>query len=113
MLPVNQIKVFLQVSRVNMAFAELQLSPRVVVDIVDTHFLHDAKTSLRRWRDLVGDGKGGEDIVQREDVGIREKRWKDYEIEGNMSEFEDGGRKETKEGNTQGYLLLRGLKVNF
>ena len=47
-LPLNEIKVFLQVSWVNMAFAELQLSPRVVVNVVDTHFLHDAETTLRR-----------------------------------------------------------------
>lgn len=47
-LPVNDVKVFLKVSWVNVGFAELQLSPRVVVNVVDTHFLHDAKTSLRR-----------------------------------------------------------------
>ena len=47
-LPVNEVKVFLKVSRVNMALAELQLSTRIVVNVVNTHFLHDAKTSLRR-----------------------------------------------------------------
>lgn len=50
-LPVNEVKVFLQVSWVNMALAELQLSSRVVVNVVNTHFFHDAKTSLRRQRD--------------------------------------------------------------
>lgn len=46
-LPVDEIKVFLQVSHVDVAFAELQLSTRVVVNVVDTHLLHDAKASLR------------------------------------------------------------------
>lgn len=47
-LPVNEAEVFLQVSRVDVGFAKLQLSSRVVVNVVNTHFLHDAKTSLRR-----------------------------------------------------------------
>ena len=47
-LPVNEIKVFLQVSWVNVGFAELQLSPRVVVNVVDAHFICDAETALRR-----------------------------------------------------------------
>lgn len=46
-LPVNEVKEFLQVSWVNVGLAELQLSTRVVVNIVDTHFLHDAKTALK------------------------------------------------------------------
>lgn len=57
-LPVNEVKVFLQVSRVNVALAELQLGSGVVVNVVNTHFLHDAKTSLRRQRGLDGDGGG-------------------------------------------------------
>lgn len=56
-LPVNDIKVFLQISWINMAFAELQLSPRIVMNVVDTHFLHDAKTSLRKRSDLVREGR--------------------------------------------------------
>lgn len=61
-LPVNEVKVFLQVSLVNVALAELQLSSRIVVNVVNTHFLHDAKTSLRRQRDLDGDGEEGVDV---------------------------------------------------
>lgn len=49
-LPVNEVKIFLQVSLVNVALAELQLGMGVVVNVVDTHFLHDAKTTLRRQR---------------------------------------------------------------
>lgn len=59
-LPVNEVKVFLQVSWVNMGLAELQSSSRIVVNVVDTHFLHDAKTSLRRQRVLDGGGKEGQ-----------------------------------------------------
>lgn len=47
-LPVNEAEVFLQVTRVDVGLAELQLSSGVVVNVVNTHFLHDAKTSLRR-----------------------------------------------------------------
>lgn len=57
-LPVNEVKVFLQVSGVNVALAELQLSAGVVVDVVNAHLLHDAKTSLRRRRHSDGDGGG-------------------------------------------------------
>lgn len=39
-----------------MAFAKLQLSSRVVVNVVNTHFIHDAKSSLRIQRDLDEDG---------------------------------------------------------
>ncbi len=46
-LPVNEVKEFLQVFCVDVGFAELQLSSRVVVNVVNTHFLHDAKTSLK------------------------------------------------------------------
>lgn len=53
-LPANGVKVSLQVSRVYVGLAELQLSSRIVVNVVDTHFLHDAKTSLKRQRDLDG-----------------------------------------------------------
>lgn len=51
MLPVNEVKIFLQVSRVDVGLAQLQLGARVVVDVVNAHFLHDAETSLRRQRD--------------------------------------------------------------
>lgn len=59
-LPVNEVKVFLQVLWVNVALAELQLSSRVVVNVVDTHFIHDAKTSLRTqemWMEVEGGGE--------------------------------------------------------
>lgn len=45
-LPVNKAKVLLQVFWFDVALAQLQLSSRVVVNVVNTHFLHDAKTSL-------------------------------------------------------------------
>lgn len=51
-LPVDEVKIFLKVSWVNVGFAQLKMGPRVVVNIVDAHFLHDAKTSLRRRTDL-------------------------------------------------------------
>lgn len=57
-LPANGVKVSLQVSRVYVGLAELQLSSRIVVNVVDTHFLHDAKTSLKRQRDLDGEVDG-------------------------------------------------------
>lgn len=44
--PADEGKIFLQVSRINVALAELQLSLRVVVNVVHAHLLHDAKTSL-------------------------------------------------------------------
>lgn len=44
--PVNEAKIFLQVSEVHVALAELQLRSRVVVNVVHTHLLHDAKPSL-------------------------------------------------------------------
>ena len=69
-LPVNEVKVFLQVSWVNVALAELQLSSRVVVNVVNTHFFHDAKASLRTERDLDGD-RGRCRYIQRTDVGIK------------------------------------------
>lgn len=50
-LPANGVEVSLQVFRVYVGLAELQLSSRIVVNVVDTHFLHDAKTSLKRQRD--------------------------------------------------------------
>lgn len=62
-LPVNEVKVFLKVSWVNVGFAQLKMSPRVVLNVVDTHFLHDAKTSLRRQRDLKGDKKENKDAT--------------------------------------------------
>lgn len=72
-LPVNEVKVFLKVSWVNMGFAQLKMSPRVVMNVVDTHFLHDAKTSLRRPTDLKGDKK----------KKVNERR-EDYEKEVNV-----------------------------
>lgn len=50
--PVNEAKIFLQVSEVHVALAELQLSSRVVVNVVHTHLLHDAKTSLGEGAEL-------------------------------------------------------------
>lgn len=50
-LPADEAEILLQVSRVDVALAELQLSPRVVVNVVHTHFIHDAKTSLSNQRD--------------------------------------------------------------
>ena len=55
MLPVNGLKVLLQVVGVHVGLAQLQLGPRVVVNVVDAHFVHDAKTSLRRRRDRDGE----------------------------------------------------------
>lgn len=49
-LPVNEAEIFLQVIQVHVALAQLQLSARVVVDVVDAHFLHDAETTLRIHR---------------------------------------------------------------
>lgn len=46
--PVNEGEVFLQVCWVDVGLAELQMRARVVVDVVDTHFLINAKASLRR-----------------------------------------------------------------
>ena len=43
---------------------------------------------------MVGDGKRGDDIVQRADVGIRGSRWKDYENEGYMVSMKmEGGKR--------------------
>lgn len=50
-LPADEAEKPLQASRVDVALAELQLSPRVVVNVVHTHFIHDAKTSLSNQRD--------------------------------------------------------------
>lgn len=74
-LPVHGGKVFLQVSSVNVGLAELQLSSRVVVNVVDTHFVHDAKTSLKRQRDSDGDGE--EDISHKEQMWVEGRKYGD------------------------------------
>lgn len=66
MLPVSGLKVFLQVFGVDVGLAQLQLGSRVVVNVVDAHFVHDAKTSLRRRRD----SDAGEDIQHQEQMWV-------------------------------------------
>lgn len=56
-IPVHGGEVLLQVTRVHVGLAELQLSSGVVVHVVDAHFLHDAETSLGR--------RDGEDVILR------------------------------------------------
>lgn len=80
-LPANGVKVFLQVSCVDVGLAELQLSSRIVVNVVNTHFLHDAKTSLKRRRGF-GRRWRGRYIAERAGAG----RWKDYEKDGGRLE---------------------------
>lgn len=70
-IPVDEVEIFLQVSGVDMALTELQLSPRVVVNVINTHLLHDAKTSLRRERDLEEDAKEDKVVAQGADEGIK------------------------------------------
>lgn len=114
-LPVNEAEIFLQVSCVDMALAELQLSARVVVNVVNTHFLHDAKTSLRRERDLEGDGEEDKDVVRKADEGIKGGRdGKDHKNEGNMVSLKekDEGKRKIREGILK-VILLSLLKVNF
>lgn len=66
-IPVHGGEVLLQVTRVHVGLAELQLSSGVVVHVVDAHFLHDAETSLRR-RD--GDsGRDGEEVMLEDSPG--------------------------------------------
>lgn len=44
---VHSSEELLQVVLVHVGLAELQLGPRVVVHVVDTHLLHDSEASLR------------------------------------------------------------------
>lgn len=45
--PVHGGEELLQVVRVHVGLAELQLGPRVVVHVVDAHLIHDAEAPLR------------------------------------------------------------------
>lgn len=51
--PVHGSEELLQVVRVHVGLAELQLGPRVVVHVVDAHLLHDAEAPLRTDRKRV------------------------------------------------------------
>lgn len=46
--PVHGSEVLLQVCHVHVGLAELQHGLGVVVNVVDTHFIHDSISSLRR-----------------------------------------------------------------
>lgn len=62
---------------------------------------------------MVGEGKEGEDIVQRANVGIRMERLLDYESEGNMLGVKIEGGKRIKRAILKVILLLKVLKVKF
>lgn len=53
-LPVHKVEVPVQVARIHSAFAQLQLGLGVVVHVVHTHLLQDAKPSL--WHRQEGGG---------------------------------------------------------
>lgn len=53
-LPVDKVEVPVQVAWIHSAFAQLQLGLGVVVHVVHTHLLQDAKASL--WHRQEGDG---------------------------------------------------------
>lgn len=57
--PAHGAEVLLQVIHVHVGLAELQHGSRVVVNVVDAHLLHDAKSSLRGWRRSQMSGKAG------------------------------------------------------
>lgn len=48
--PAHGAEVLLQVLHVHVGLAELQQGSRVVVDVVHTHLLHDAESSLSSRR---------------------------------------------------------------